>query len=150
MTEKYVLREAAKPVLTDAVYQPAEASVHVAAGDDSNRRPAVHVASGHAAQRPLDGPGIYDRAKVLPLLDSIPSMDAAGRGRADVLLMWMTSLCVLRGTAAHVAFGRWRPAEVGHYSAVVVSASGRTGLTPRLSPRRAARDDTPRGARRAS
>ena len=45
--------------------------------------------------RALDGPGIYDRAKVTRLLDSVPSMDAAGRGRADALLMWMTSLCLL-------------------------------------------------------
>ena len=43
----------------------------------------------------LDGLGIYDRVKVTALLDSIPSMDGAGRGRADALLMWMASLCVL-------------------------------------------------------
>ena len=43
----------------------------------------------------LDGPGIYDRAKVTALLDAIPSMDAAGRARADAQLMWMSSLCFL-------------------------------------------------------
>jgi hypothetical protein len=43
----------------------------------------------------LDRPGIYDRAKVTGLLDDIPSMDGAGRGRADALLMWMTSVCLL-------------------------------------------------------
>ena len=31
----------------------------------------------------LDGPGIYDRRKVVPLLDALPSLDAPARGRAD-------------------------------------------------------------------
>jgi hypothetical protein len=43
----------------------------------------------------LEGPGIYDRAKVTSLLDGIPSMDVAGSGRVDMLLMWMTSMCLL-------------------------------------------------------
>ena len=43
----------------------------------------------------LDRPGIYDRARVTALLDAIPAMDAQGRTRADALLMWMASLCLL-------------------------------------------------------
>jgi len=43
----------------------------------------------------LDGPGIYDRAKVLPLLDAVPSMNAERRSLADPLMMWMTGLCLL-------------------------------------------------------
>ena len=95
MTEKYVLREAARGRADRAGLRPAETSIHVAARDDSAERQAVHVSAGHAARLrprrawhlrsqesdrdarrdPVDGPG--------------------GRGRADALLMWMTSLCLL-------------------------------------------------------
>ena len=43
----------------------------------------------------LDGPGIYDRAKVVRMLDAIPSMDGAARNRIDSVLMWMGSICLL-------------------------------------------------------
>ena len=43
----------------------------------------------------LDGPGIYDRAKVVRMLDAIPGMDVSARNRADGLLMWMGSICLL-------------------------------------------------------
>jgi asparagine synthase (glutamine-hydrolysing) len=93
--EKYVLREAARPVLIDAVYTRQK--------HPFMSPPATIQTSGRLytflqdtlRSDALDGPGIYDRARVLPLLDSIPSMDAAARGRTDALLMWMTSLCVL-------------------------------------------------------
>ncbi len=95
MTEKYVLREAARPVVTDAVYAKQKhpfmsppATIQqdgrlYAFLQDTLRSPA------------LERPGLYDRAKVIPLLDSIPSLDGPGRARADALLMWMTSLCLL-------------------------------------------------------
>ena len=80
MTEKYVLREAARPVLTDAVYTRQK---HPFMSPPATIQPdgrALHVPPGHAARaRRLDGPGIYDRAKVTPLLDAIPTMDAQGR-----------------------------------------------------------------------
>ena len=43
----------------------------------------------------LDGPDIYDRRKVTGMLHALPSMPPEGRVRADALLMWMTSLCLL-------------------------------------------------------
>jgi hypothetical protein len=43
----------------------------------------------------LDGPGIYDRRKVVGLLDSLPTMDAPTRTRMDNVLMWMSSICLL-------------------------------------------------------
>jgi asparagine synthase (glutamine-hydrolysing) len=52
----------------------------------------------------LDGPGIYDRAKVKRLLDAVPSMDGPARSRTDTLLMWMTSLCLLQES---FAMGAW-------------------------------------------
>jgi asparagine synthase (glutamine-hydrolysing) len=43
----------------------------------------------------LDGPGIYDRVKVVKMLDAIAGMDVLGRNRADSVLMWMGSICLL-------------------------------------------------------
>jgi asparagine synthase (glutamine-hydrolysing) len=95
MTEKYVLREAARPVLTDAVYARQKhpfmsppATIQL----DGKLYTFLQDTLRSAA---LDRPGIYDRARVTPLLDAIPTMDAQGRTRADALLMWMTSLCLL-------------------------------------------------------
>ena len=53
--EKYVLREAARPVLTATVYAPAKAPVHDAPGRPGHRRPALPAHPGYAA-RP--GPGV--------------------------------------------------------------------------------------------
>lgn len=95
MIEKYVVREAAREVLTDAVYTRQKhpfMSPPATIQQDGRLYTFVQDTLRSVA---LDGPGIYDRAKVTAFLDDIPSMDAAGRGRADALLMWMTSLCLL-------------------------------------------------------
>ncbi len=95
MTEKYVLREAARSVLTDTLYRR-QKPPFMSPPATVQRDGRLYTFLQDTLRSPaLDGPGIYDRAKVRPLLDAIPSMDAAGRGRADALLMWMTSLCVL-------------------------------------------------------
>lgn len=95
MTEKYVLREAAHSVLIETVYKrqkhPFKSPPATIQRDGRLYTFLQDTLRGHT----LDGPGIYDRAKVTPLLDAIPSMDMAGCGRADMLLMWMTSLCLL-------------------------------------------------------
>lgn len=95
MTEKYVLREAARPVLTEAVYarqkHPFMSPPATIQQDGRLYALLQDTLRGSA----LDGPGIYDRSKVIPLLDAVPAMDPAGRTRADTLLMWMTSLCLL-------------------------------------------------------
>jgi asparagine synthase (glutamine-hydrolysing) len=95
MTEKYVLREAAKDVLTDAVYTRQKHPFMSPPATIQQDGRLYAFLQDTLRSRALDGPGIYDRAKVTRLLDSVPSMDAAGRGRADALLMWMTSLCLL-------------------------------------------------------
>jgi asparagine synthase (glutamine-hydrolysing) len=95
MTEKFVLREAARPVLTDVVYRRQKhpflsppATLQPNGGmwtlvQDTLRGPSV------------DGPGIYDRSAIARLLDAVPSMDVATRTRLDPVLMTITSICVL-------------------------------------------------------
>jgi asparagine synthase (glutamine-hydrolysing) len=94
-TEKYVLREAARPVLTETVYKRRKhtfvspsATIQQGGRLDALLQDTLRGAA-------LDGPGIYDRAKVRPLLDAVPAMDAQRRSLADPLMIWMTGLCLL-------------------------------------------------------
>jgi asparagine synthase (glutamine-hydrolysing) len=95
MTEKYVLREAAKPVLIDAVYRRQK--------HPFLSPPATLQTDGSLfalIQDTLRGPllertGIYDRKKVLAMLDAIPQMNTMARTSLDVPLTWITSLCLL-------------------------------------------------------
>jgi asparagine synthase (glutamine-hydrolysing) len=95
MTEKYVLREAARSVLIEPVYaRQKHPFMSPPATIQQNGRLFTFLQDTLRSSA-LDGPGIYDRNKVTAMLDAIPSTDPAGRGRADALLMWMTSLCLL-------------------------------------------------------
>jgi len=95
MTEKYVLREAARPVLTDAVYRRQK--------HPFLSPPATLQTEGSLfalIQDTLRGPvlertGIYDRKKVVALLDGIPKMSTIARTSLDVPLTWITSMCLL-------------------------------------------------------
>jgi asparagine synthase (glutamine-hydrolysing) len=95
LTEKYVLREAARPVLTDAVYRRQKHPFMSPPATLQQDGGLFAFLQDTLRSRALDGPGIYDRRKVVALLDAVPSMDAAARTRADGVLMWITSLCVL-------------------------------------------------------
>ena len=95
MTEKYVLREAARPVLTDAVYKRQKHPFMAPPATVQPNGRLFGFLQDTLRSSLLDGPGIYDRAKVTGLLDAIPKMDLAARTRSDALLMWMASICLL-------------------------------------------------------
>ena len=95
MTEKFVLREAAKPFITDTVYRRQK---HPFLSPPSTLQTdgGLHGLIQDTLRGPaLERTGLYDRAKVLSLLDAIPNMDAAARTAVDPALMWTTSLCLL-------------------------------------------------------
>lgn len=100
MTEKYALREAARPVLTDTVYRRQKHPFKAPPATLRTDGPLFAFLQDTLRGGALDGPGIYDRARVAALLDAVPSMDAAGRARTDMLLIWMAGLCIL-----HESFG---------------------------------------------
>jgi asparagine synthase (glutamine-hydrolysing) len=95
MTEKFVLREAARSVLTDRVYRRQKHPFMAPPATIQTGGRLYTLLQDTLRSGLLDGPGIYDRARVTAFLDAIPTMDAAGRTRADAMLMWMTSLCLL-------------------------------------------------------
>ncbi|HEX6040438.1 asparagine synthase (glutamine-hydrolyzing) [Longimicrobium sp.] len=95
MTEKYALREAARPVLTDTVYRRQKHPFKAPPATLRTDGPLFAFLQDTLRGATLDGPGIYDRGRVAALLDAVPSMDAGGRARTDMLLIWMAGLCIL-------------------------------------------------------
>lgn len=96
MTEKYVLREAARPLLTDTVYRRHK---HPFTSPPVALSPNERL---HALlQDTLRGPVLaslpfYDQKKVVALLDRLPAMDAGARTAVDPALMMLLSACVLQ------------------------------------------------------
>ncbi|HET9316847.1 MAG TPA: asparagine synthase (glutamine-hydrolyzing) [Vicinamibacteria bacterium] len=95
LTEKYVLREAARPVITDTVYRRQKHPFMSPPATIQQDGGLYAFLQDTLRSRVLDGPGIYDRRKVAGLLDALPHMDPGGRTRADAVLMWMTSVCLV-------------------------------------------------------
>jgi asparagine synthase (glutamine-hydrolysing) len=96
MTEKYVLREATRSVITETVH---------ARHKHPFTSPPVALAPNESLhellQATLRGPTLaampfYDRAKVVRLLDSLPTMDDAARTAIDPALMVLLSACMLQ------------------------------------------------------
>ena len=95
-TEKYVLREAARPVLTDTVYSRHK---HPFTSPPAASTPDERL---HALlQDTLRGPVLralpfFDQRKVAALLDRLPAMDDGARTAIDATLMVILSACVLQ------------------------------------------------------
>jgi asparagine synthase (glutamine-hydrolysing) len=95
MTEKFVLREAARPVLTPTVYRRQK---HPFAAPPSAIAPGERLYE--FMQETLRGPILaslpfYDRKKVVSLLDGLPALDIDARAAADPVLMILLSACCL-------------------------------------------------------
>ncbi|HEV3142242.1 MAG TPA: asparagine synthase (glutamine-hydrolyzing) [Vicinamibacterales bacterium] len=93
--EKDVLREAARPVLTQTVYTRTK---HTFVSPPSTLQPGGSLFAflqDTLRSSAIDGPGIYDRAKLVPMLDALPTMEPQWRTYADPLIVWIASLCIL-------------------------------------------------------
>jgi asparagine synthase (glutamine-hydrolysing) len=95
MTEKYVLREAARPVLTDAVYRRQK---HPFLSPPATLNP--HDRLHQMVQDTLRGSGLdhlpfVDRAKVVGLLDGLGALEPGEQVSIDQILMILLSGCVL-------------------------------------------------------
>ncbi len=96
MTEKYVLREAVRDVITDTVYRRQK---HPFLAPPASLNPQGRLNA--FVQDTLRGPALasipfFDRKKTIRILDQIDDMDDAGRIANDQTLMLMTSACVLQ------------------------------------------------------
>jgi asparagine synthase (glutamine-hydrolysing) len=95
LTEKYVLREAVRPVITPTVYRrqkhPFLAPPAATAPDGALHELMQTTLRGTA----LDRVPFYDRRQVVSLLDSLPGRPPAAQAALDPTLMVMLSLAVL-------------------------------------------------------
>jgi asparagine synthase (glutamine-hydrolysing) len=118
MTEKYVLREAVKDVITDTVYRRQKhpflsppATVH----PDGTFQTFVQDTLRGETLRSMP---FFDQNEVIALLDRLPEMDVGARTANDQILMHILSLCVLQerlglSTTESAAPVAERPIELG-------------------------------------
>jgi asparagine synthase (glutamine-hydrolysing) len=100
MTEKYVLREAVRDVITDTVYRRQK---HPFLSPPATLNPKEKLST--LVQDTLRGPALasipfFDQKKVVGLLDRLDTMDEGSRVANDQVLMMLVSACVL-----HEGFG---------------------------------------------
>jgi asparagine synthase (glutamine-hydrolysing) len=96
MTEKYVLREAARPVLSATVYRRQK---HPFLAPPAALAPGERLYE--LVQETLRGPALaslpfFDRTKVVALLDGLAALGADARTALDPVLMLLLSACCLR------------------------------------------------------
>jgi asparagine synthase (glutamine-hydrolysing) len=95
MTEKYVLREAVRDVITDTVYQRQK---HPFLSPPAALEPAGRLSV--FVQDTLRGSALssipfFDQSRVVNLLDSLEGMDDGSRVASDQVLMTVVSACDL-------------------------------------------------------
>jgi asparagine synthase (glutamine-hydrolysing) len=95
MTEKFVLREAVRDVITDTVYKRQK---HPFLSPPATLNPDQRFST--YVQDTLRGPLLesspfFNRKKVVALLDELPSMEVGARVANDQILMHLLSFCVL-------------------------------------------------------
>lgn len=95
MTEKYVLREAARDVITDTVYRRQKHPfLSPPATLNPKKRLSVFVQDTLRGSA-LSSIPFFDQRKVVNLLDSLNTMDEGARVANDQVLMTVVSACVL-------------------------------------------------------
>ncbi len=96
MTEKFVLREAVKDVITDTVYRrqkhPFLSPPATLNPDDTFNTYIQDMLRG----RPLASLPFFNQKRVIDLLDRMPAMDDGARTANDQVLMLLASMCVLQ------------------------------------------------------
>ena len=96
LTEKFLLREMAKPFLTDTVYRREK---HPFLAPPAATRPSSVLfelaqdtfRSNHFSHNPF-----YDQSKVIAMLDQIPKMDHESQAAVDPVLMMALSCTLLQ------------------------------------------------------
>jgi len=96
ITEKYILREAARPFLTDTVYRRQK---HPFLAPPSTLKPQAalqQLIQDTLRSASMSDVPFYNQAAIVRLLDKIPTLDASQRGIIDSVLLRMLSTCILQ------------------------------------------------------
>jgi asparagine synthase (glutamine-hydrolysing) len=96
MTEKYVLRESVRNVITDTVYRR-QKHPFLSPPATLNPKEKLSVMVNDTLRGPaLKAMPFFDQKKVVGLLDSVNDMDEGSRVANDQVLMMLVSACVLQ------------------------------------------------------
>lgn len=95
-SEKHVLREAVRDVVTDPVYRRQKHPFMAPPATRSSASPFFQFMQETLRGRALKNVPFYDAREIEKLLDLLPAMDAAGRERVDPLLMTFLSIAKLQ------------------------------------------------------
>jgi len=96
MTEKYLLREAAKPVLTNTVYRRQKHPFLAPPVLTQLNGPLFSLMQDTLRSQSFVHVPFYDRKKIVDLMDRLPSMDESSRAAMDPILTMALSFCVLQ------------------------------------------------------
>jgi asparagine synthase (glutamine-hydrolysing) len=135
MTEKYLLREAAKPVITDTVYRRQK---HPFMSPPVTTVPTERF--HQMLQDTLRGPVLaslpfYDQKKIIALLDQLPAMSDSDRVGWDPVLMSVLSACVIQERFRLSSRAAENDAiSVGNSHPVMRPSRKRIRATPGLEP----------------
>ncbi len=95
MTEKYVLREAARDVISDTVYKRQKHPFLSPPATLNPQQKLNTLMQDTLRGKALAGLPFFDRGKVIGLLDRLYAMDDGSRVANDQILMMIVSACVL-------------------------------------------------------
>ncbi len=96
LTEKYALREAARPFLTDAIYQRQKHPYSAPPPSLKPNTPLHDLIQDTLRSDVMKALAFYDQKAVVSLLDKLPEMDDSQRMSVSVTLTVMVSACVLQ------------------------------------------------------
>ncbi|MFM7449249.1 MAG: asparagine synthase (glutamine-hydrolyzing) [Leptolyngbyaceae cyanobacterium] len=96
LREKYILREAAKPFITEAMYDRQKHPFLAPPSTFKTNGPLQELIQDSLRSSRMSGIPFYNRAAVIPLLDALPTLDASKRSSVDIALMKMLSAYCLQ------------------------------------------------------
>ncbi|MEH1852308.1 MAG: asparagine synthase (glutamine-hydrolyzing) [Nostoc sp.] len=96
LTEKYVLREAAKPFITDTMYNRQKHPFLAPPSTFKPNEPLQQLVQDTLRSSLMSSVPFYNHAAVINLLDQLPTMSESQSTSIDVILMKMLSACVLQ------------------------------------------------------
>lgn len=94
--QKYILREAVKPFVTDEVYRGAKQPFFAPPTTLRVGNPMYELLQDLLRSRVFSSVPFFDQSSVIGLLDELPDMDDATRTAMDPVIFMMASTCVLQ------------------------------------------------------
>ncbi len=92
-TEKYLLREVARPVVTERIYRRQK---HPFFAPPASTGPLSELMQDSLRGSALSGVPFFDQRQVIGLLDALPKLDEATRTAVDAPLMIVLSTCIMQ------------------------------------------------------